>query len=352
LGKLIKGDSMSNEINLDNYKIRTDLLIETIESVKELDINEISDKRTADDITITIIDIDAKHEKLINKKQGRYITIEFDDVSDFNNKEKVLSVFSEELEKFLTYLKIPNKHNCLIVGLGNDKSTPDSLGPSVVNDILVTKHLFDLGENVEPGFREVSALSPGVMGNTGIETSKIIMGVNNQTKPDFLIIIDALAAQSITRVNKTIQMTNTGINPGSGIGNKRAELSEEVLGVPVIAIGVPTVVDAVTIVSETINFISKYISQQKDYLENNKKVNPDEITSKQSNHDINPKEREKLMGIIGNLNEEERKRLIEEVLSPLGYNLMVTPKEIDFLILKLSEILSQGINKALHKQVS
>jgi spore protease len=344
---------MAHEINLDDYKIRTDLLIETIENAKELDIKIEDNQRTEDDITITIVDIAKKHESIINRKAGRYITIEFADITDFNNQEKVLKIFADELGSFLEYLKIPPDYTCLVIGLGNDKSTPDSLGPAVINDILVTKYLFTLGEAVQPGFRNVSALTPGVMGTTGIETSKIITGVVREVQPDFLLIIDALASQSITRVNKTIQMTDTGVNPGSGVGNNRLELSQELLGIPVIAVGIPTVVDAVTIVSETINFITNYVSYQKENLKSGteKVITPDAIVNDDKKNNMDAQDQNKLMGLLGNLSEEERKRLIYEVLSPLGYNLMVTPKEIDFLILKLSLVLAEGINKALHKQV-
>ncbi len=191
------------------------------------------------------------------------------------------------------------------------------------------------------------------MGTTGIETSKIITGVVREVQPDFLLIIDALASQSITRVNKTIQMTDTGVNPGSGVGNNRLELSQELLGIPVIAVGIPTVVDAVTIVSETINFITNYVSYQKENLKSGteKVITPDAIVNDDKKNNMDAQDQNKLMGLLGNLSEEERKRLIYEVLSPLGYNLMVTPKEIDFLILKLSLVLAEGINKALHKQV-
>lgn len=140
---------------------------------------------------------------------------------------------------------------------------PDALGPIVVENVLVTRHLFQLQpESVEEGFRPVSAIRPGVMGITGIETSDVIYGIIEKTKPDFVIAIDALAARSIERVNSTIQISDTGIHPGSGVGNKRKELSKETLGIPVIAIGVPTVVDAVSITSDTIDFILKHFGRE------------------------------------------------------------------------------------------
>ena len=141
--------------------------------------------------------------------------------------------------------------------------TPDALGPIVVENVLVTRHLFQLQpESVEEGFRPVSAIRPGVMGITGIETSDVIYGIIEKTNPDFVIAIDALAARSIERVNSTIQISDTGIHPGSGVGNKRKELSKATLGIPVIAIGVPTVVDAVSITSDTIDFILKHFGRE------------------------------------------------------------------------------------------
>ncbi|MDD4036484.1 MAG: GPR endopeptidase [Bacilli bacterium] len=345
---------MSHDIDLDKYKIRTDLLIDTIEASKEK-IDVLVDKRKDDDIAITVVDVDKKQEQSIGKKAGRYITIEFVDVTDHDNKEKLINVFKKELKELLNHLKINDDFTCLVIGLGNDSSTPDALGPTVVKDIIVTKHLFELNE-VEDGFREVSALSPGVMGTTGIETGDIIEAVVKKIKPDFLLIIDALASQSIARVNKTIQMSDSGINPGSGVGNKRKEISKEKLGIPVIAIGVPTVVDAATIVSETINYLYKHVSYYKKNLNNprNRLIKPGSINYMKDNNLnlLDDKEKITLLGLLGELTDEEMKRLIYEVLSPIGYNLMVTPKEIDFLIIKLSEVLAKGINGALHKKVT
>ena len=198
----------------------------------------------------------------------------------------------------------------------------------------------------------MSAINPGVMGTTGIETSDIIASIIDKIKPDFVIVIDALASQSIERVNKTIQMTDTGIHPGSGVGNSRKEISKEVLGIPVIAIGVPTTVDAVTIVSDTINYMYKHFSYTKENINNpSNKLMISSPNYLKKNIRINKKDKSKLLGMIGNLDEQETRQLIYEVLSPVGYNLMVTPKEIDFLIDKLSYIIGEGINKSLHKNI-
>jgi len=340
---------MGHKIDLSKYKTRTDLAIEVIGDVKDGITTNIYD---IDNVKITEVYINEKAGNSIGKKQGNYITIEFDDVTDFESQKKVERIFCDKLKELLKKTNITDEQTCLVVGLGNAKSTPDSLGPLTTTNILVTNHLFMLGQ-VEEGFRSVSAISPGVLGQTGLETSELINSIVDKFKPDFLIVIDALASQSIERVNKTIQMTDTGIHPGSGVGNSRKEISDKTLGVPCIAIGVPTVVDAITIVSDTINYMHKHYSYSKANKNNpaNKLMTglPNYLNKKV---DINPKDKEILLGIVGTLDDSEVKQLLYEVLSPIGFNLMVTPKEVDFLIEKLSDLISNGINKALHKKVN
>ena len=337
---------MNNEIDLSKYNLRTDLLVETIKD----DENIKSDVQTIDEVKITRVFINEENEKKIGKKSGNYITIEFNDVTDHTNKEKVKKIFSEELKKLIKKLKIKEDAYCLIVGLGNDKSTPDSLGPLSINNIIVTSHLFEL-ENIK-GFMKVSAINPGVMGQTGIETSDIILSIVEKIKPDFLIVIDSLASGSIERVNKTIQMTDTGIHPGSGIGNSRKEISKEKINIPVIAIGIPTVVDANVIVSDTINYMYKHYAYNKEFMKNPiSKLTTSNVNYLKKDVTIDESDKKNLFGIIGTLSNNEFKELIYEVLTPIGYNMMVTPKEIDFVIEKLGDIIGNGINKALHKNV-
>ena len=337
-----------HRIDLKNYEIRTDLAIEATSNLNNIKKNE----KIIDNIKVTNIYLDKKTHKLINKKIGNYTTIEFDDITDYNKKENVKKVFSSELRKLLKKLSIREDDSCLVIGLGNISSTPDALGPLTIQNILVTNHLFDVA-NVEDGFRRVGAISPGVKGSTGIETSDIIKGIVDKVKPSFVIVIDALASQSIERVNKTIQMTDAGIHPGSGIGNNRKEISKETLDIPVIAIGVPTVVDAVTIVSDTINYMHKHFTYMKNNINKTNKLIPiNKINYLKEQIDVTIEDKKNLLGMIGNLNESEIKQLIYEVLSPIGYNLMVTPKEINFVIDKLSDIIGNGINRALHKNVN
>lgn len=351
LVKILMGDKMNHEIDLQKYQIRTDLAIEAINKNKEIK-GVKSSQRVVDNIKITDVYIDIEVSKTINKKSGNYITIEFTDVTDYNNSEKVKKIFVEELKKIIKNNNISKEDSCLIVGLGNSNSTPDSLGPKSVSNVIVTNHLFVLGE-VEDGFRKTYALTPGVMGSTGIETSELIKSVVDSVKPDFVLAIDALASQSIERVNKTIQMTDTGIHPGSGVGNSRKELSYDTLNIPVIAIGVPTVVDAVTIVSDTIDYMFKHYSYNKNNIDNpvNKLIPAVSLNYLNKEINVTKEDKETLMGVIGSLDNEEIKQLIFEVLTPIGYNLMVTPKEIDFLMDKLSLIIGEGINVALHDKV-
>ncbi len=333
---------MSESKDLSKYNIRTDLAIELVEDeVETKDINGIK---------ITSITLDKKRAKIINKKPGNYVTIEFDDVTDYNNKEKVKNIFKNELKQLMKEMKITDNHTCLIIGLGNDKSTPDAIGPLTIQKTIVTNHLY-IYDQLEDGFRRVSAIKPGVTGETGIETSDLIKGIIEKIKPDFIITVDALASSSIERVNKTIQMTDAGINPGSGVGNKRKELSFDTLGVPIIAIGVPTVVDAATIVGDTIHYMYKNYAYTKENI--NKPSSKLKFKVNYLKHNINVKTEDKknLFGIVGSLTDEEVRKLIYEVLNPVGYNLMVTPKEEDFIVQKISDIISSGINSALHKKI-
>lgn len=342
---------MKNNIDLNKYNIRTDLIIENIDNNTQ---NEKIEKETQENVTITTIKVDNHLSSSINRKPGTYITIEFDDITNYEDREKVGECLEQELKKIIDISKIDKNDECLIIGLGNRKSTPDSLGPKVIDKIMVTRHLFELDTNVKEGIRKVSALSPGVMADTGIETYDIITSLIEKINPKFLIVIDALASSSIDRINKTIQITDTGINPGSGVGNHRKEISKDTLNVPVIAIGIPTVVDSTTIVSDTITYLFKHLSYIKNNYYENKLIftRNNKYIEKLKNSDLSEEEKKELSGIIGILTEEEKKSLINEVLTSINYNLIVTPKEIDFLIDKLSEVLAGSLNNSLHHSIN
>ncbi len=336
---------MKNRIDLNKYNIRTDLVID-----HQIDNNNKKETIINDNLKITTISVNDSLSKLLNKRKGTYITLEFTDITNHEDQQEIEKQLTIEIKKLLKSLNINNHAEGLIIGLGNIQSTPDSLGPKTIEKILVTRHLFELNTNVKEGIRPISAITPGVMATTGIETFDIISSIINKIKPDFLIIIDALASSSIDRINKTIQLTDTGITPGSGIGNNRKELSHNTLKIPVLSIGVPTVVDSSIIVNDTINYLLKHISYLKDHLDTNKLIFKRNNSYKKNieNQSLNKEEIKEISGLLGTLDEEDKKSLIKEVLESIHNNMIVTPKEIDFLVEKLSQTISNSINKSLH----
>ncbi|MET3699305.1 GPR endopeptidase [Bacillus oleivorans] len=358
-------------IDLSKYAVRTDLAVEAREMVvdqqnqqqkeamSELEGVQIKE-RQEEGIKITEVIISEAGEKTIGKKKGRYLTVEAQGIrqQDTVLQQRVEEVLAREFSAFLEDKGISKDASCLVVGLGNWNVTPDALGPLVCESMFITRHLFELQpESVDEGYRPVSALAPGVMGLTGIETSDIIYGVVNKSKPDFVIAIDSLASRSIERVNATIQISDTGIHPGSGVGNKRKELSQETLGIPVISIGVPTVVDAVTITSDTIDFILKHFGREiKEQGKPSKALTPAGMTFGEkrvyTEEDLPGEEQRKsFLGLIGTLEENEKRQLISEVLGPIGHNLMVTPKEVDVFIEDTANLVANALNAALHEAV-
>jgi spore protease len=264
--------------------------------------------------------VDPIGEEFIGKPIGSYITIETPEIkhNNFEVHNEISQILAKKLESLIN---IGQDATVLVIGLGNWLATPDALGPQVINKTIVTRHLKDYApEELAGGLRPVCALTPGVLGITGIETAEIIKGVVDKVKPSLIIAIDALAARNVERIGTTIQLANTGINPGSGIGNKRIGINEESMGVPVIAIGVPTVVHAAVIAKDSI-----------DALLHNLKLVP---------------------GLSTQINEDIISTAIDNVLQPFANNLIVTPKEIDSLIESSSKIIASGISQALHPSIN
>ena len=259
-------------------------------------------------------------EQALGKPKGNYITIDINNlkIAADDDIEKASQVLAKELSKLIND-NITKKDEILVVGLGNIYVTPDALGPKVINEIDITRHLINYApEYVDENTREVSAISPGVLGTTGIETLEILKGIVENIKPKLLIVIDSLASRSIKRISSTIQLADTGIIPGAGVGNKRKELSKDTLGIPVIALGVPTVVESAVIVNDCLNlFIEK--------LQNEAKSND----------------------YLNKLKIEDNYQEIKEALMPGDYNFIVTPKEIDDLIENMKDVVARGINKSL-----
>lgn len=342
---------MENNINLKPFNVRTDLVVESIDaSHKPIKTQE----KTNKNIKISTTDITKEEGKVIEKKAGRYITITFKDITNYEDREEIGKALEKEIKSLLKYKNIKDDDEGLILGLGNSKSTPDALGPKVVSRLVITRHLFKLNALPKEGIRSISAISPGVMGETGIETADYIEALTNLINPQFIIVIDALAASSLERVNHTIQLTDTGIRPGSGVYNNRKEISTDTLKIPVIAIGVPTVVESSVIVNEAINYLLKHIS----YIKNNTEINKlsplhfDNYIDKIRNLELSQSDKEKLMGLVGTLGEIEKRNLIKEVMSAVNYDLIVCPKEVDFLIDKISDVISSSLNNALHRQIT
>lgn len=235
------------------YNFRTDLaserrdIYQKANQVKgELDGIESEKEEINENIKVERVKITNENgEKAIGKPIGNYITIDVKKLKIAQEEEiaKAAEILSKELKKVID-THIDNQGEVLVVGLGNIYVTPDSLGPKVINEIEVTRHIINyLPQYVEEGTRMVSAISPGVLGTTGIETMEILKGIVDNIKPKLVIVIDALASRSIERISSTVQLSDTGIVPGAGVGNTRSEISKETLGIPVVAIGIPTVVD-------------------------------------------------------------------------------------------------------------
>ncbi|MGG3282900.1 GPR endopeptidase [Paenibacillus solani] len=322
------------DLDLQKYSVRTDLAVESRELAGGNSNAPIpgvmEDVVQEDGIKITRLDVENDAaSKSIGRVKGHYVTLEVPDLrkGDTGLQEQVSVVFAREFEAFMSRIGIGPKASVLIVGLGNWNVTPDSLGPLVVENVMVTRQFFELmPDRVAPGYRQVSAVAPGVLGLTGIESSETVQGIVEQTRPDLIIAIDALASRSLERVNTTIQIADIGIHPGSGVGNKRKGLTQEVLGVPCIAIGVPTVCYASTIVNNAIELMKSHFG--KDAPETGK-----------------------IMGMLHDIPEGERLALVKEVLEPLGHDLIVTPKEIDEFIEDIANIVASGLNAALHEAV-
>lgn len=313
--------------------IYTDLAVES---------KEIASKREGfDELEGVKMDVEEEHRikvtwvKVTNEKGaealgrpiGNYVTIESALLreNDIEGHEEIIKIMVNNLAKIIN---IGPDGTILIIGLGNWNVTPDALGPRVVSKTLITRHIKEhIPEALADGVRPVAAISPGVMGITGVETFETVKGLTERIKPDLVIAIDALASRSVHRINATIQIADTGVSPGAGMGNFRKGLNEESLGVPVIAIGVPTVVDAATLVNDTMDMVlSEMVSES---------LNGGEFFS-----------------MLQNLENEDKYGMIRQILEPYAGNMFVTPKEVDAVIDRISNIIANAINISLHKGIT
>ena len=310
-----------------SINFRTDLaserrdIYQKANNIKEIEGIETTEEKINENINIERVKIkDQNGEQALGKPIGNYITIDVKKlkIAVEEDIQKASEAVTKELRNLIDS-HIKKQEEILVVGLGNIHVTPDSLGPKVINEIDVTRHLINyLPQYIEEGTRSVSAVAPGVLGTTGIETIEILKGIVDNTKPKLIIVIDALASRSIERISSSIQISDTGIVPGAGVGNTRKEISKETLGIPVIAIGIPTVVDLGTIIDEGLDI---FITKLQEKAESNEYLNK--------------------------LKEQDNYEEIKEALAPNDYNMIVTPKEIDGLIENMKDVVARGINYAV-----
>lgn len=317
-----------------SFSVRTDLAIEARELAQreaakadEVEGVEVETEEQPEYSLTHVRIVSEQGSQRMGKPIGNYITLESEKLkeNDVECHERLIAILAENIRSLA---KLKEDDCILVAGLGNWNITPDALGPKVVAKILVTRHLQGtLPEEIEQTVRPVAAISPGVMGITGIETGEIIKGIVDKLHPSLLIAIDALAARHSKRINAAIQMSDTGVAPGAGVGNRRMMLDEKSLGIPVIAIGVPTVVDAATLVNDTMDRILGEMIQQ---------------TEKGS----------EFYQTLRSLEQEEKYQMIAEILGPYTGNMFVTPKEVDAVVDRLANIIANSINIALHPGIT
>ena len=309
------------------YNFRTDLAVERTNiyrkanKLEEIDGIETEEQEVSENIKVSRVKITNNNgEQAIGKKKGVYVTIDLKDLklADEGDIQKASDTLSNEL-KVIVQNHVQEKDDIMVVGLGNIYVTPDSLGPKVINEIDVTRHIIKyLPQYIDENARPVTAISPGVLGTTGIETYEILKGIVDNVKPKLIIVIDALASRSIERISSTIQISDTGIVPGAGVGNTRQEISEKTLGIPVIALGIPTVVESAVLVNDCLDLLI-------EKMQNEAKSNV----------------------YLNQLKEHDNYETIKDTLNPQNYNMIVTPKEIDDLIENMKDVVARGINKSL-----
>lgn len=304
------------------YSIRTGLALEALEAASEAAQVEgvASEEIKADTTTVTRISVTSDEgAKRLGRPKGTYITVEIEHMAsgDAKELEEAVRLIGDELKKLVA---LNDGDVVLVCGVGNYNITPDSLGPLVINNVVVTRHLREnMPELFEKsGLREVAAIAPGVLGQTGVEAAEIVKGVVERVRPAAVFVIDSLASRKMRRLATTVQLSDSGLTPGGGIGNRRAEISKDTLGVPVVAIGVPTVVDAATLAC--------------DVMEETGKLFPGAPG--------------------GGMPEEEKYRLIRDALTPYDLNLIVTPKDIDAIVRAAARTVGFAINRALQGDIS
>ncbi len=351
------------------YNVRTDLAVEARELIVEQEgPPEIAGVAVENEETpvaqITHMHIRSESgARAMGKAPGYYVTLTSEALRNRNKdeQEELAQTLAKELTAYFGHMNLREQASALVIGLGNWNATPDALGPKVVGELMVTRHLYEMSPpELRGGLRSVAAIAPGVLGLTGIETGEIVHGLVSKIKPDVVICIDALASRSSNRVCSTIQIADTGINPGSGVGNKRLAITSETLGCPVLAIGVPTVVHAMTIASDAMELLAQEMGfRPRLGLDNppqappQYKLDPGRIRVLDGH--VSPEAQDGQMSrndAFGlPVDPQQKKFVIQRLLQPYMGNMIVTPKDIDALIGDVSEVLAGGLNAALHPKL-
>lgn len=400
----VPGDALE-----EYYNVRTDLAIEATEVMRAQTGREVPGAKVEEEETehakvtrMSILSAQAARE--LGKMSGHYSTIESAELRQHNREihEEIAGVFAREISRFLT--RIPPQANVLIVGLGNWNATPDALGPKVVHQTLITRHLYEMTPPELRGeLRPVCAIAPGVLGITGMETGEVIKGVVQQIRPAMVIAIDALASRASERLCATIQISDAGISPGSGIGNKRMGITPETLGIPVIAVGVPTVIHATTIANDAMEILARETATSPQRPVDGAGATPAAPTvappasaataaPNQAPGEVQagpgattapglgqpqpspmrspnagspsmpgrtapgagsvPAKTPGFAAMKMQLAPEQKRQMMEEILAPFIGSMIVTPKEIDVLIDDVSRVIAGGLNAALHPEIS
>ncbi|MEJ9281403.1 GPR endopeptidase [Ureibacillus thermosphaericus] len=288
-------------------------------------------------VKVTKVTVNQEGAKEIGKKAGQYFTLTVPtlNIDDHDGMKQLEKTFVKYIDEIHQNIKLTKKSKILVIGLGNKTITPDAIGPFTI-DAMQSRQLEEHNE-------QFILYAPGVTGQTGFETSDFVLALSEKIQPDLVIVIDALATRGTARLCKTIQITNTGIHPGSGVGNQRAEISKEVLGIPVTAIGVPTVVDATVIIADAVDKVFRSIAtkiQEKDKPSG--KLSVTSWTS-DSNSDVDLNVVRPIFGEWSTWSKAERMQLFEEVLLSGSQRLIVTPKEVDIWMTKYSVLISNGL---------
>jgi spore protease len=350
----------------ERYGVRTDLALEAHQVIVDHEgPPEIPGVRVENEETehaqISRVSITSDEgARLMGKIKGHYITVESEAFRQHNKEaqEEVAQTVAKEISRFLEHIGLAEDACVLVIGLGNWNATPDSVGPKVVGQLMITRHLYEMSPpELRGGLRPLAAMAPGVLGLTGIETAEIVLGVADRIKPGLVICVDALASRSSQRVCSTIQLADSGIHPGSGVGNKRMAISHETLGVPVLTIGVPTVVHAVTIVGDAMELLAQEMGFRPPVGLDERpaplsgRLDPSLIRVRETDPQAAERNAPRHDAFGLPVDPRQKRYMMAQLLQPYMGSMIVTPKDIDAYIDGISSTVAGALNAALHPAI-